>query len=259
MAAVVRIMSLEIPDWKTLNIPEEVMALADVKHGMVLITGVAGSGKSTTQTCIIDRINRTHGYHIITIEDPIEYLHKDRASIVSQREISIDTESFVTALRACLRQSPDVILLGEMRDQDTICTAMTAAETGHLVISTLHTNGVVNAIDRIIDSFSPGQQEQIRIQVSMVLHTVVSQQLIPAKGGGLVPAFEIMHMNKAIKTLIRESKSHQINIAIISGRTDGMISMDQSILNLFKAGMIEKDTALNYAINREDMKRRLAG
>lgn len=217
MAAVVRVVSFEIPNWKSLGIPEQVMNLAAVDHGMVLVTGTAGSGKSTTQACVIDRINRTRECHIITLEDPIEYLHRDRKSIVSQREISIDTEDYPSALRACLRQAPDVILLGEMRDQATIHTAMTAAETGHLLIATLHTKGTVNTIDRIVDTFPSGQQDQIRVQLSMVLHTVVSQQLLPGTRGELVPAFEIMHMNSAIRSLIRDSKTHQIDNAIARG------------------------------------------
>ena len=188
LAAVVRIVSFEIPDWRACGIPEQVMALSDMLHGMVLVTGTAGSGKSTTQACVIDQINRNRECHIITLEDPIEYLHRDVRSIVSQREIAIDTENYLSALRACLRQAPDVILLGEMRDAETIHTAMTAAETGHLLIATLHTRGAVNTIDRIIDSFPAGQQEQIRAQLSMVLDTVVSQQLLPGKDEKLVPA-----------------------------------------------------------------------
>ena len=220
MAAVVRVVSFEIPNWKSLGIPEQVMNLAAVDHGMVLVTGTAGSGKSTTQACVIDRINRTRECHIITLEDPIEYLHRDRKSIVSQREISIDTEDYPSALRACLRQAPDVILLGEMRDQATIHTAMTAAETGHLLIATLHTKGTVNTIDRIVDTFPSGQQDQIRVQLSMVLHTVVSQQLLPGTRGELVPAFEIMHMNSAIRSLIRAANGYHgpVNIGPLQGR-----------------------------------------
>ena len=257
MAAVVRVVSFEIPNWKSLGIPEQVMNLAAVDHGMVLVTGTAGSGKSTTQACVIDRINRTRECHIITLEDPIEYLHRDRKSIVSQREISIDTEDYPSALRACLRQAPDVILLGEMRDQATIHTAMTAAETGHLLIATLHTKGTVNTIDRIVDTFPSGQQDQIRVQLSMVLHTVVSQQLLPGKDEKLVPAFEIMHMNSAIRSLIRDSKTHQIDNAIAAGGGEGMVTMDQSILALCKAGAITPETALSYADNPEQLRRRL--
>jgi len=257
LAAVVRVVSFNIPDWQDMGIPKEVMDLADVDHGMVLVTGTAGSGKSTTQACIIDRINRTREAHIITLEDPIEYLHRDQLSIVSQREIAIDTQDYLSALRSCLRQAPDVILLGEMRDHDTISTAMTAAETGHLLIATLHTKGAVNTIDRIVDTFPGSQQAQIRVQLSMVLHTVVSQKLLPSANGSLVPAFEIMHINNAIRSLIRDSKTHQIDSAIASGGAEGMISMDQSILNLYQAGQITAETALLYSENAEQMRRRL--
>ena len=258
LAAVVRIVAFDIPDWQTMGIPEQVMSLADTLHGMILVTGTAGSGKSTTQACILDRINRTRSCHIITLEDPIEYLHRDVQSIVSQREIAIDTEDYLSALRACLRQAPDVIQLGEMRDQETIHTAMTAAETGHLLIATLHTKGAVNTIDRIVDTFPSGQQDQVRVQLSMVLRTVVSQQLLPAaQGDRLVPAFEIMHMNNAIRSLIRDSKTHQIDNAIAAAGGEGMMTMDQSILSLYKAGKITAETALNYSDNPEQLRRRM--
>ena len=233
------------------------MELADLTHGMVLVTGTAGSGKSTTQACIIDRINRSRSCHIITLEDAIEYLHRDQKSIVSQREIAIDTADYPSALRACLRQAPDVILLGEMRDLDTIRTAMTAADTGHLVIATLHTKGTVNTIDRIIDTFPPAQQGQIRMQLSTVLHTVVSQQLLPGKNGELLPAYEVMHTNSAIRSLIRDCKSHQIDNAIASGTAEGMLTMDQSLLDLYKAGSITMETTMDYANHPEQMRRRL--
>ena len=257
MAAVIRVVAFDIPNWIDLGIPEQVMALAEVQHGMVLVTGTAGSGKSTTQACVIDRINRTRECHIITLEDPIEYLHRDRRSIVSQREVAIDTQNYPSALRACLRQAPDVILLGEMRDQETIHTAMTAAETGHLLIATLHTKGAVNTIDRIVDTFPSGQQDQVRVQLSMVLHTVVSQQLVPNTKGGLVPAFEIMHVNNAIRSLIRDSKTHQIDNAIAAGGAEGMITMDQSLLALYKGREISAETALSYADNPDQLKRRM--
>ena len=257
MAAVIRVVAFDIPNWMDLGIPEQVMALAEVQHGMVLVTGTAGSGKSTTQACVIDRINRTRECHIITLEDPIEYLHRDRRSIVSQREVAIDTQNYPSALRACLRQAPDVILLGEMRDQETIHTAMTAAETGHLLIATLHTKGAVNTIDRIVDTFPSGQQDQVRVQLSMVLHTVVSQQLVPNTKGGLVPAFEIMHVNNAIRSLIRDSKTHQIDNAIAAGGAEGMITMDQSLLALYKGREITAETALSYADNPEQLRRRI--
>jgi len=257
LAAVVRLVTFGIPDYRELAIPEQVMDLADASHGMILVTGTAGSGKSTTQACIIDRINRTRECHIITLEDPIEYLHRNQRSIVSQREISTDTGDYLAALRSCLRQAPDVILLGEMRDQETIYTAMTAAETGHLLIATLHTQGAVNTIDRIVDAFPSGQQGQVRVQLSMVLRTVVSQQLLPDVDGKLVPAFEIMQMNSAIRSLIRDSKTHQIDNAIASGGSEGMLSMDQSILALYKAGRITAETALDYASNPEQLRRKI--
>ncbi len=257
LAAVVRVVAFGIPDWQELHIPPQVMELANLTDGMVLVTGTAGSGKSTTQACIIDRINQNRSGHIITLEDPIEYLHRNNKSIVSQREIAIDTEDYLSALRACLRQAPDVILLGEMRDYETIRTAMTAAETGHLLIATLHTKGAVNTVDRIVDSFPSGQQDQIRAQLSMVLRTVVSQQLMPSTDGGMVPAYEIMHVNDAIRNMIRENKSSQIDAAITSGVSEGMISMDISICELYKAGKITADTALECSDNVETQRRRM--
>ncbi len=257
LAAVVRVVAFGIPDWQELHIPPQVMELANLTDGMVLVTGTAGSGKSTTQACIIDRINQNRSGHIITLEDPIEYLHRNNKSIVSQREIAIDTEDYLSALRACLRQAPDVILLGEMRDYETIRTAMTAAETGHLLIATLHTKGAVNTVDRIVDSFPSGQQDQIRAQLSMVLRTVVSQQLMPSTDGGMVPAYEIMHVNDAIRNMIRENKSSQIDAAITSGVSEGMISMDISICELYKAGKITADTALECSDNVEAQRRRM--
>ncbi len=257
LAAVVRIVSFDIPQWDKIRIPSQVMELAEITHGMILFTGTAGSGKSTTQACIIDRINQTRDCHIITLEDPIEYLHRNQRSIVSQREISIDTVDYLSALRSCLRQAPDVILLGEMRDTETIRTAITAAETGHTIIATMHTKGAVNAIDRIIDSFPGSHQAQIRFQLANVLHTVVSQQMLPDKDGNNVPAFELMQINSAIRGMIRENKNYQIDNAIATGHSEGMISMDQSILQLYKQGLITKETALNYADHPDQLLRRL--
>lgn len=257
MAAVIRLVSFDIPDWKQLQIPEEVMALADQTAGMILVTGTAGSGKTTTQACIIDRINRTRDCHIVTLEDPIEYLHRHQKSIVSQREVTIDTQDYLSALRACVRQAPDVILLGEMRDAETMHTAMAAAETGHMVIATLHTKGAVNAIDRIIDMFPAAQQPQMRVQLATVLKTVVSQQLLPDTAGGMVPACEIMHMSSAIRSMIRDNKNHQIDNAIATSGKEGMISMDQTILKLYQEGKITKETALLYADKPDQIKRSL--
>jgi len=258
MAAVVRIVSFDIPDWQEWGIPAQVMDLADTHSGMILVTGTAGSGKSTTQACLIDRINRTRSCHIVTLEDPIEFLHRHRRSIVSQREISIDTGGYLTALRACLRQAPDVILLGEMRDAETMHTAMTAAETGHLVIATLHTKGAVNAIDRIIDAFPSTQQGQIRVQLSAVLRAVISQQLLPDREGRQIPACEVMQMTGAVRSLIRDNKNHQIESAIAAGSKDGMRTMDQALAALCREGRITRETALEYA-DRPDQVARLLG
>lgn len=255
MAAAIRVVSFDIPDHASMGIGENVMSLSQLTSGMVLVTGTAGSGKSTTQACLIDRINRTRSCHIVTLEDPIEYLHRHQMSIVSQREIAIDTADCLSALRACLRQAPDVILLGEMRDAETIHTAMTAAETGHLVIATLHTKGAVNAIDRIIDAFPSTQQTQARYQLSTVLQAVVSQQLIPDVSAQQLPAFEIMLTNNAIRTMIRDGKSHQIDSIIAQSGKEGMLSMDQSLAALYRAGRITRETAMSYADHPESLAR----
>ena len=256
-AAVIRIVSFELPNHKDLKIPDKVMKLSEEKHGLILVAGPAGSGKSTTLACLMDAVNKSRSCHIITLEDPIEYLLTDHKSIISQREISTDTESYLTALRACLRQAPDIILLGEMRDYETIKTALTAAETGHLILSTLHTLGAANTIDRIIDVFPPQQQQQVRVQLSILLRAVVSQQLLIKESGGLIPAFEIMHVNSAIRNLIRESKSHQINNVIQTSSKEGMISMDSYIINLLNSGDISQETAMAYAANPEQVLRNL--
>ena len=256
-AAVIRIISFDLPTPEEIGIPEIVMDLADSKRGLVLVTGTAGSGKSTTLACIIDRINNNRSGHIITLEDPLEYFHRHKKSLVSQREISFDTESYIKALRASLRQAPDVVLLGEMRDHETISVAMTAAETGHLVLSSLHTVGAAHTIDRIVDSFPPNQQNQVRIQLSMVLQAVVSQQLIPTVDGKIAPAFEIMFTTNALSNMIREAKSHQMDQVIQSSAALGMITMDTSILNLYKKGIISKEHALAYSVNNEIMAKRL--
>ena len=257
LAAVIRVIAFELPDPDVLNIPEDVMSAADFTKGMVLVTGPAGSGKSTTMACIVDRINHSREGHIITLEDPLEYLHRHDKCIVSQREICTDTESYLVSLRATLRQSPDVILLGEMRDYETIQTAMTAAETGHLVLSSLHTTGAANTIGRIVDVFEPTQQRQVSIQLSMVLQAVISQQLIPDINGHTIPVFEVMRLNPAIRNMIRDNKVHQIDGVIASSAHEHMRSMDQSLLELYKQRKITKETALKFASNADMLKRKL--
>ncbi|BEI61795.1 type IV pilus twitching motility protein PilT [Blautia luti] len=257
LAAVIRVIAFDLPNPDILHIPEEVMSAADFTKGMVLVTGPAGSGKSTTMACIVDRINHSREGHIITLEDPLEYLHRHDKCIVSQREICTDTESYLVSLRATLRQSPDVILLGEMRDYETIQTAMTAAETGHLVLSSLHTTGAANTIGRIVDVFEPSQQRQVSIQLSMVLQAVISQQLVPDINGHNIPVFEVMRLNPAIRNMIRDNKVHQIDGVISSSAHEGMRAMDQSLLELYKQGRITRETALKYASNGDMLKRKL--
>lgn len=258
MAAVIRVVRFDIPTAEDMGIPAEVMCMADMSHGLALVTGPSGAGKTTTLACIVDKINSTRNGHIITLEDPAEFLHRNKKSAVSQREIGSDTDNYVTAMRACLRQTPDVILLGEMRDAETISAVVTAAETGHLVLSTLHTVGAVNTIDRIIDVFPPNQQSQIRIQLSQILRMVVSQQLLPTIDGGVTPAFEIMQLNSAIRNMIREAKTHQIESFIQSSANEGMITMDASIFSSFQKGVITADTAIKYSLHPDQMEKRVA-
>ena len=255
--AVLRVVNFELPDVESMGIPKSILDLGQKQKGMVLVTGAAGSGKSTTLAYIIDEINRKRNCHILTLEDPIEFLHSHHKSIVSQREIGIDSTNYNSALKASLREAPDVILIGEMRDLETIEIAMTAAETGHLVLSTLHTVGAANTIDRIVDVFPSTQQQQIRFQLSMVLEAVISQQLIPTTDGKLVPAFEILKVNSAVRTMIRDGKNHQIPSVIATSKEEGMTAMDDSILRLYKEGRIEESKALYYSINPDTMKRNL--
>lgn len=258
LAGIIRVIRFELPDAGKLNLPSRVMEVAKMTKGMVLVTGPAGSGKSTTLACIIDSINNNRNAHVITLEDPIEYLHRHKKSVVTQREIVTDTDSYVAGLRSSLRQAPDVILLGEMRDYETISIAMTAAETGHLILSTLHTIGAANTIDRVIDAFPPNQQQQIRTQLSMVLNAVISQQLVPCVDGGVCPAFEIMFLNNAIRNMIRESKIHQIDGVIATSQEEGMISMDNSLIQLYREGKITKENAIIYSSNSELMEKKLS-
>jgi twitching motility protein PilT len=252
----IRSVALRIPTIEELGLPLILKDLALKTRGLILVTGPTGSGKSTTLAAMVDWINSKRTCHILTLEDPIEYLHKHNKSIVNQREIGHDATSFASALRAALREDPDVILVGEMRDLETIQIAITAAETGHLVLSTLHTIGAVKTIDRIIDVFPPHQQQQIRIQLSNVLEGIISQQLIPKKdGSGRVVATEVMIATPAIRNLIREGKTYQIQSAVQTGGKFGMMTMDMSILNLLKSGIISLEDALTYCVDQESFSR----
>ena len=248
LASVMRALPFEIPEPDMLGIPPEVVAVTEKKRGLVLVTGPTGSGKSTTLASLIQVINRTRADHIITLEDPIEYLHKHDKSIVNQREIGSDTENYAKALRAALREDPDVILVGEMRDLETISTAITAAETGHLVLSTLHTIGADKTIDRIIDVFPPDQQQQVRIQLAAVLECVVSQQLLKRSDGqGRVAALEVLFANNAVRNLIREGKTFQIASIIQTSKRLGMQMMDDALYDLYMQRMVDGETVISYA------------
>lgn len=258
LAVAARILNLDIPSPEFLGIPQSVVEMTNKKRGLVLVTGATGSGKSTTLASLINIINHTYYDHIITLEDPIEYLHRHDKSIVNQREIGTDTRSYASALRAALRQDPDVILVGEMRDLETISIAVTAAETGHLVFSTLHTVGAANTIDRIIDVFPPYQQQQIRTQLADVLECVVSQQLLPrADGKGRVAAMEVMLANGAIRNHIREAKTYQIPSVLQTGRRAGMQTMDDAIYDLYVCGQVDGGTALLFAQDRPALSKKI--
>jgi len=253
MAAVIRVVKLVLPDHKSLGIPEAVVDLYKKPRGLTLVTGPAGSGKSTTLASIINLINEQRNCHVLTLEDPIEYLHNHKKGIVNQREVGTDAMNYANVLRSGLRQSPDVILVGEMRDLDTITVALTAAETGTYILSSLHTMGAANSINRIIDVFPPAQQHQARLQLSTVLQAIVSQQLLPSPTKGRVAVFEIMIVNSAIRNMIREEKSHQIDTVINSGASQGMQLMDYSIAQVFKNGDITRETAFTYCSNPDMM------
>lgn len=254
VAMVLRLVGTVVPTPESLSLPQSVIDLYKKKRGLVLVTGPTGSGKSTTLASLVGKINMDLDAHIITLEDPIEYLHRHARSIVNQREIGIDASSYDLALRSALREDPDVILVGEMRDLETISTAITAAETGHLVLSTLHTIGAAATIERIIDVFPPHQQEQIRTQLANVLVSVVSQQLVPTVDKrGRVAAFEVMHATPAIRNLIRENKTHQIATSIQTSRRLGMITMDDALVELYMKGKIDRDEALNFAQDKNTM------
>ena len=257
-AAAIRLVDTQIPKPEKLGLPPSVVDLTNRKRGLVLFTGPTGSGKSTSLASLMDVINTNYSDHIITLEDPIEYLHTHKKAIVNQREIGLDTNSYADALRVVLREDPDVILVGEMRDLETISIALTAAETGHLVFSTLHTIGAASTIDRVIDVFPPHQQQQTRIQLAGVLEAIISQQLIPkADGHGRVAAFEVMIANSAIKNLIREAKTHQAQTIIQTNRKAGMQTMDDALYDLYMRRLISAENAINFAQDPQALMKKL--
>lgn len=257
-AMVLRIIPLEIPLMDELGLPSILTDLSRLPRGLILVTGPTGSGKTTTLASIINKINTERRCHIITLEDPLEYLHKHKKSIVNQREVGSDTRNFANGLRGALREDPDVILVGEMRDLETISTAITAAETGHLVLSTLHTNGAAKTVERIIDVFPPFQQQQIRVQLASVIEAVISQQLLlKASGQGRIGAYEVMIATPAIRNLIREGKNHQIDTSIQTSAALGMHTMDTSLINLYKRGEITKELAISQAYNMDEVRKKM--
>lgn len=254
-----RLIPTKIRTVEELGLPTIVNKFTEMPRGLVLVTGPTGSGKSTTLAAMIDKINNESPVHIITIEDPIEYTHTHKKAIIDQREVHYDTRSFSAALRSALREDPDVVLIGEMRDLETISSAITIAETGHLVLATLHTNNAAQSIDRMIDVFPPYQQQQIRVQLSNILQGVVSQRLIAALGGGRVAAAEIMVSTPAVRNIIREGKTHQLDAVIQTSADQGMVSMDKALAIMVKSGHISTDEAINYAIDRAEFERLLHG
>jgi twitching motility protein PilT len=258
LGAAFRVIPVKIKTIEELGLPTQLENLAKKRRGFVLVTGPTGSGKSTTLATIIDIVNETQSAHIMTIEDPIEFLHTHKKSVVNQREVNSDTKSFSTALKYVLRQDPDVILVGEMRDMETISAALTAAETGHLVFSTLHTQDAPQTIDRIVDVFPPHQQQQIRVQLAGTIQGIVAQQLLATRDGlGLTAAVELMIATPGIRNMIREAKTHQIYSAIQTGQKHGMQTMDQSLAELYRRGAISLETAMSRAIDVSDLQQLL--
>ena len=260
LAASIRLLPAQIPTLETLHLPHSLAMLTERRQGLVLLTGATGCGKTSTMAALIDRINGNRCDHIITIEDPVEYQHANRKSLVEQIELGYDTLSFAQAVRAVLRQDPDVILVGEMRDQETMAAALTAAETGHLVLTSLHTNDAAQTVSRILDTFPSGYQSQIRQQLSLALLAVISQQLLPAANGvGRFPAVEILVATSAMRNLIRRGDDHQLRANIETGRAEGMLTMEQSLAELVRAGRVSRDTALAHCNHPEDLRRHLNG
>lgn len=254
-----RLIPVAIRNLAQLGMPKVVEKFTEFPRGLVLVTGPTGSGKSTTLAAMVDKINKEQACHIITVEDPIEYTHNHNKSIIEQREVHYDTRSFAAALRSVLREDPDVVLIGEMRDLETIAAAITIAETGHLVFATLHTNNAAQSVDRMIDVFPPHQQQQIRVQLSNILQGIVSQRLIPSIGGGRVAAAEILVVTSAVRNIIREQKTHQLEAVIQTGASEGMQAMDRTLANLIKTGRITLDEAKGYAIDIKELERLLHG
>jgi twitching motility protein PilT len=259
LAAALRLIPTEILTIEQLGLPQIVNKFADFPRGLVLVTGPTGSGKSTTLAALLHKINLERAEHVVTIEDPVEFTHKSIKSVIVQREVHYDTFSFSAALRSSLRQDPDVVLIGEMRDLETIAAAITIAETGHLVFATLHTNSAAQSIDRMIDVFPPHQQPQIRAQLSNILMAIVSQRLVPSIGGGRVAAAEILVANPAVRNIIREGKSHQLDAVIQTGAEFGMQSMDKTLVNLIHGGTITYDEARNFAVDIDELDRLMRG
>ncbi len=259
IAAALRLIPNEIVTIEQLGLPEIISKFANYPRGLVLVTGPTGSGKSTTLSALVHKINSEKAVHIVTIEDPIEFTHKSIKSVIVQREVHYDTYSFSAALRSSLRQDPDVVLLGEMRDLETIAAAITIAETGHLVFATLHTNSAAQSIDRMIDVFPPHQQPQIRAQLSNIIMGICSQRLVPTIGGGRVAAAEILVATPAVRNIIREGKSHQLEAVIQTGAEFGMQSMDKTLVNLIHAGTITYDEARNVAVDIDELDRLMRG
>lgn len=259
LAAALRLIPNEIKSAMELGMPPVVSSFSEFPRGLVLVTGPTGSGKSTTLAALVDKINSEKAQHIITIEDPIEFTHKSKKSVVVQREVHYDTYSFSAALRSSLRQDPDVVLIGEMRDLETISAAITIAETGHLVFATLHTNSAAQSIDRMIDVFPPHQQPQIRAQLSNILMAICSQRLVPQIGGGRIVAAEVLIANPAVRNIIREGKSHQLDAVIQTGADQGMQTMDRTLANLVQSGSITYDSAREYAVDLTEFERLMRG
>ena len=259
LAAAFRLIPTKMPTIEELGMPQVISGFADYPRGLVLVTGPTGSGKSTTLAAIINKINSEKSVHILTIEDPIEFTHKSKRSLVAQREVHYDTYSFSRALKSALREDPDVVLLGEMRDLETISAAITIAETGHLVFATLHTNSAAQSVDRMIDVFPAEQQPQIRSQLAGILMAVCSQRLVPAIGGGRVCAAEIMVANTAIRSIIREGKTHQLDTAIQTGASEGMQTMDRTLAKLVQQGTVTYDSAMEYAVDVREFERIVKG